>query len=156
MRGTQTFGGGSAVATSYDNSTSGLTATNVQAAIDEISAGGRIASTLVTIGGTGVTFTNTARFRRNGKWVEASYVGNLTVSSGSENTYIQIGDIPYGYRPLERFVISTPAFVSASKVGDTRFRTPSDNHTLYFQSTFVGTQTAEFLVTYMTGDSWPQ
>ena len=35
MRGTQNIGG-SAVATSYDNSTSGLTATNVQAAIDEV------------------------------------------------------------------------------------------------------------------------
>ena len=41
MRGTQTFGGGSAVATSYDNSTSGLTATNVQAAIDELSEYGK-------------------------------------------------------------------------------------------------------------------
>ena len=36
MRGTQTFGGGSAVNTSYNNSTSGLSATNVQDAIDQI------------------------------------------------------------------------------------------------------------------------
>lgn len=35
MRGTQNIGG-SAVATSYDNSTSGLSATNVQAAVDEV------------------------------------------------------------------------------------------------------------------------
>ena len=39
MRGTQTFGGGSAVNTSYNNSTSGLTATNVQSAIDEVVSG---------------------------------------------------------------------------------------------------------------------
>lgn len=39
MRGTQTFGGGSAVATSYDNSTSGLSAANVQSAIDEVVSG---------------------------------------------------------------------------------------------------------------------
>lgn len=78
------YSGGSAETTTYDNTTSGLTSTNVQGAIDELKSenGFSLTSTL-TSGQTSLTFTD-ARITEN-SILSAVYTSIFGVSVSSAN-----------------------------------------------------------------------
>lgn len=90
-------GASSAEDVSYDNTTSGLEADNVQDAIDEVNAGVDAldydASDSVTVFG-GLT----ANFTRKGNVCSVSFVGNPT-EAVTLSGWTKIVDIPEGFRP---------------------------------------------------------
>lgn len=82
-----------AAGVSYDNTQSGLSATDVQGAVDELATDSGWLTTTAVNG-------NTVKYRKIGKqvWIRRGSVGTIDA-----NTSTTIGILPSGYRPVSIF-----------------------------------------------------
>lgn len=109
-------------------------------------------STNITLSSSGCTFEGDTILRRFGKIVTMSFFGTITFNAA--NTYYAICNIPYGYRPIERFCFYAASYLSATYKGDCRFSFVNDTTTLYTSSEFSGTKaTVGFITSWITADN---